>query len=196
MEHTPPHYNDLDEVHAAAWQMLERGARDRHALAHTPVLATVADDGSPDARTVVLRDCAAGPRTLTVHTDTRSAKVAQLRARPDAVLHVYEPAEKIQLRANCVATVHIDDDETRHRWQQTAPMSQVCYQVVQAPGSVIEGPRDANFDGGSNANGYDFFAVLELQVIRLEWLYLHALGHRRAVFDYDRENTTRGWLVP
>ena len=47
-----------------------------------------------------------------------------------------------------------------------------------------------------NEDGYDFFAVLELQVIRLEWLYLHARGHRRAVFNYDPGNTTQTWLVP
>ena len=65
-------------------------------------LATVDDDGLPDARTVVLTSV--GDDAVTFHTDARSRKVDQLRALPRAALVVRwdEHARQVVLRGAAV----------------------------------------------------------------------------------------------
>jgi drug/metabolite transporter (DMT)-like permease len=58
-------------LHAQVWARLLRGVGDRHAPARHPVLATVAQGGMPQARTVVLRAADAAAGTLDIHTDLR-----------------------------------------------------------------------------------------------------------------------------
>lgn len=66
-------------------------------LQHTFVLATVDETGAPDARVVVVRDCADG--ALTFHADTGSAKGRQLAAEPRATLAGHWPELGRQVRA-------------------------------------------------------------------------------------------------
>ncbi|MDW8443320.1 MAG: hypothetical protein RML45_02665 [Acetobacteraceae bacterium] len=56
------------------WRGLVRAAADRRHPWRTPVLATVAADGAPNARTVVLRAVDPITRRLRLHTDRRSAE--------------------------------------------------------------------------------------------------------------------------
>ena len=42
--------------------------------------------------------------------------------------------------------------------------------------------------------GYKNFCVIRCKVKSIEWLYLAAKGHRRALFDL--ENNKKNWLVP
>ena len=64
----------LEELPARLWSELVRASRDRHHGWRLPVLATVDPQGSPQARTVVLRgaDAAQFPdrsRFVSLHTD-------------------------------------------------------------------------------------------------------------------------------
>ena len=42
--------------------------------------------------------------------------------------------------------------------------------------------------------GYKNFCVIRCKIKSIEWLYLAAKGHRRALFDL--ENNKKNWLVP
>ena len=42
--------------------------------------------------------------------------------------------------------------------------------------------------------GYENFTVVKCNIKSIEWLYLAAKGHRRAIFDI--ENKKQNWLVP
>ncbi|MGY6410125.1 MAG: hypothetical protein ACXIUV_03735 [Alkalilacustris sp.] len=84
----PPWAATLPTLHAEAWARLVRGVHDRRAAARHPTLATVAADGAPQLRTVVLRAADRAQARLHVHTDLRSAKVGDLRAEPRAAVHV------------------------------------------------------------------------------------------------------------
>jgi len=42
--------------------------------------------------------------------------------------------------------------------------------------------------------GYENFTVIKCKIKSIEWLYLAAKGHRRAIFDLD--NKKNSWLVP
>ncbi|MFF1376619.1 pyridoxal 5'-phosphate synthase [Streptomyces sp. NPDC058308] len=63
---------------------------------HTMGLATVAEDGGPDVRTVMLHDADDHGWHFASHATSRKGR--QLAARPEAALHFYWPAQGRQIR--------------------------------------------------------------------------------------------------
>jgi len=191
----PSFYNDLDETLRAAWSLVGRGAKDRKAPAHTPVLATNGS-GAPSVRTVVLRGCDREARTLRFHTDRRSAKVPEIEADPAGAVLVYDPQQKIQLRLDCRLSVHTGDEVARQAWAATRDFSRICYQVMRGPGEAVSDPREVPFSSDDSNEGWDHFAVISALVTRIEWLYLAHQGHRRAEFFWQDGDWQGRWLVP
>ena len=150
-------------------------------------------DGSPTIRTVVLRGCDVDARTLRFHTDTRSGKIAELAANPLAAMHFYDAGAKIQLRLGVRLSL-LDGAAYDAAWAATRPMSRECYQVTQAPGSRLDDPYAVAFDAAATQDGEDHFVPVLAAVERMEWLYLAARGHRRALFDFTADDMS--WLVP
>ena len=87
-------------------QELQRATTDRHHEWRTPVLATVGLDHTPQARTVVLRSAAAPLSQLQIFTDSRSPKVVELAALPQALLVFWSARLNWQLRVRALATVY------------------------------------------------------------------------------------------
>lgn len=80
-------------------------------------------------------------------------------------------------------------------------MSRECYQVIQAPGTIISDPLDTSFDRGEDKEGRVNFQPIFAHVRSIEWLYLAASGHRRALFkmnnvDAHQYSVDMQWLVP
>ena len=77
-----------------------------------------------------------------------------------------------------------------------------CYLVSNWPGTESVTPTsglDDKFDNfhytkEESETGYKNFCVIRCKVKSIEWLYLAAKGHRRALFDL--ENNKKNWLVP
>lgn len=166
----------LASVLARAWSLLERGCADAAHGYHWPVLATVALDGSADARTVVLRAVDADARELAVHSDTRAGKLAQLRAHPQACLVFHDAAERTQLRASGPIRIHENDEAAAQAWAGLRPQSRSLYE------------------------GYARFALLRLRMTALDWLLLDPAGHRRARFRWaagdDGLPVEGAWIAP
>ena len=186
-------YDDLAGSRAHAWGLLTRGVKDRKSPFHTPSVATVGADGAPHIRTVVLRGCDEATTSLRFHTDTRSGKIADMQANPQAAMHFYDAQAKIQLRV-AVLLEAMEGADYDAAWQATRPMSRECYQVTTAPGSPLADPYAVSFDADATHDGEDYFVPIRARVQRIEWLYLAARGHRRALFDIA--NDTMSWLVP
>ena len=186
-------YDDLAASCAYGWSMLARGVKDRKSAFHTPSVATITETGSPTIRTVVLRGCASDAKILRFHTDTRSGKIAELQKNPGAAMHFYDAGAKIQLRL-AVRLEMLSGAAFDDAWAATRPMSRECYQVTQSPGSAIAEPAQVQFDAAASQGGAAHFVPVAAHVLRMEWLYLAARGHRRALFDF--ENDTQSWLVP
>ncbi|MGK7861762.1 pyridoxamine 5'-phosphate oxidase family protein [Falsiroseomonas sp. E2-1-a4] len=187
---------DLEATLAEAFRLISRGVADRRHPFHTPTLATLAADGAPSARTVVLRGFDAATRQLRIHTDRRAAKVAELAAQPRASLHMYDHGGAVQLRLSCVATLHADDAVADAAWCASRDFSRMCYAVQPAPGTPCATPPPAPVD--AEAGRPNFCAVL-LRIDRLEWLHLAASGHRRARFAWQgpgQGGPEADWLVP
>ena len=188
-------YDSLEDSCAYAWLMLSRGVKDARAPFHTPTVATVDAHGQPHMRTIVLRACDPEARRLRFHTDTRSSKVAQLAQNPNAAMHFYDAQAKIQLRLT-VRLQPLSGDELEAAWAATRPMSRECYQVTQGPGTALQAPHDVTFDAAATDDGRAFFVQIGADIQAIEWLYLAAKGHRRALFDFQNGGTKLQWLVP
>ncbi len=184
----------LEESLAEAFRLLSRGVADRRHGFHTPTLATIGLDGAPQARTLVLRGFEAATRTLRLHTDARSGKVAELEADPRAQLHLYDAGAKVQLRLSGRAALHGGDAVAEAAWQGSRSFSRLCYAIEPGPGTPVTAPPPAPMDAEA---GRPVFRVILLRFDRLEWLHLAASGHTRARFDWGPDDARRsGWLVP
>ncbi len=192
----------LTDVLDAAWTLLVRGAGDRRSPVHTPVVASVGADGTPQARVMVLRKAERATGLLRFHTDVRSAKVAALDGGAVAVL-AYHPGQAVQLRLSGVAEVVADGGEVDAIWAASTPFARRCYMVEAGPGTALAGPGSglpATVEGRqpveadlvpARAN----FAIVKVRVTGIDWLHLAQTGHRRAVFA-AADGWCGGWVVP
>jgi pyridoxine/pyridoxamine 5'-phosphate oxidase len=196
LDPTPQHpasQSDADDLAAHALRLLARGAADRRAAFHAPTLSTVGLDGRPRARTVVLRGLDVAERLIRLHSDLRSAKVAELRRDPRVALVFYDAAAKLQVRAEGMAAVHAGDDVAREAWSRSQPMARAIYAAADPPGTPIAAPAPADAPAdGAEAN----FAVIRCVFDRLDLLSLQAAGHRRLVLRWDGGERTAQWLTP
>jgi len=181
----PDRLDSLTAIEAAIWQELQRATHDRHHEWRAPVLASVAADGSADARSVVVREALPEQRLLVFYTDDRSPKLAQLRHEPRATLACWSRRLGWQLRLRTHCRPVADAAVLAARWQRVADSPGAAdYLSRLAPGADLAG----NADHGDRPH----FAVVEAEVVAIDWLELHRAGHRRAVFDA----TGARWLQP
>jgi pyridoxamine 5'-phosphate oxidase len=176
----------LPAVEAALWHELQAAAHDKRHPWRAPVLATT-DGEVGDARTVILREVNAEQATLLMYSDARASKVAQIAAHPHGTLVMWSPALGWQLRLRVHLHTVTDGLLLSSRWAQLklSPAAN-DYLSSQAPGDMIDNALGAR---GERA----YFALLEARVLSIDWLELHAQGHRRARFSND---ATPCWLQP
>lgn len=181
----PERLASLPSIEATIWQELQRATHDRHHEWRAPVLATVAVDGSADARTVVLREVLPESHRLFFYTDDRSPKLAQLQHEPRATLVCWSRRLGWQLRLRVDCRPLADESALAARWQRVADSPAAAdYLARLAPGAELAGE--------AGAGDRPHFAVIEAHVVGIDWLELHRTGHRRAAFD----TTGARWLQP
>jgi pyridoxamine 5'-phosphate oxidase len=170
----------LAQIETAVWRELAHAVRDKKHAWRLAVLATADAEGA-DARSLVLRDLDAPARTLLAYTDPRSPKAQQLAAHPLGTLVVWSPALAWQLRLRVRLELHTSGLTVSSRWAKLkmTPAAQ-DYLSPLPPGSALS-PSDR--PPAPERGSREYFAVLAAQVLAVDWLELHALGHRRAVFD-------------
>ena len=189
--------DDLAETLAEAWRRLTRGAADRRSGFHTVQLATVAD-GAPRVRTVVLRAVAPSQRLIRIHTDARSAKAAELAADARVEVCGYDAQAKMQIRLRGLASLHAGDAVADAAWAASGQGSRMAYRAAVAPGAPLERPEDVDPQTRAPLSdlGRENFMAVTVAVARLEWLYLAASGHRRALYEWSGAALCARWLAP
>ena len=172
----------LAAIEAAVWQQLETAAHDKHHPWRTPVLATV-DGESADARTIILREVDARQKQLLTFTDDRAGKVAQLLRHPRAMLVMWSPGLSWQLRCRVLLSLEMTGLAATSRWAKIklTPAAQ-DYLARLPPGAPLDASGAPDLQA-TNAPKREYFAVINAQVLAIDWLELHRDGHRRAVFD-------------
>ena len=197
----PAYYENLEEIKKKLWSMLDDAVINRNSPFRIPVFIC-ADQNDVDGRIVVLRKSDKNNSLLQFHTDLRSQKVVILKKNKNASLIFYDKEEKIQLRVKVICEVNNQDPVSEESWKKTQHISRRCYLTDSAPGSVSENPtsgmisklEDFDYTMEQSEKGYENFTVIKCNIKSIEWLYLAAKGHRRALFDL--ENNKKNWLVP
>ena len=197
----PAYYENLDEIQRKLWSMLDDAVVDRSSSFRIPVFIC-ADQNDIDGRIVVLRKSDRNNNVLQFHTDFRSQKVDILKQNKNASLIFYDKEEKIQLRVKVVCEINNKNSIAEESWKKTQHISRRCYLTDSPPGSVSENPtsgmisklEDFDYTMEQSEKGYENFTVIKCKIKSIEWLYLAAKGHRRAIFDF--ENNKNNWLVP
>ena len=178
--------HELGAIEAELWLQLERAPRDRGHGWRIGVLATADGAGGADARSVVLRDADRARKALVFYADSRSAKLRQIAARPQGTLVLWSPALSWQLRLRLTLAAQTSGLAVSSRWARLKMMPGAQdYLSPLPPGSPVETPLP---ERGSRQH----FSVVTAAVDAVDWLELHADGHRRACFDARG----RRWLVP
>lgn len=172
---TDERFDSLAVIEAALWRELASAPHDQQHPWRTPTLATT-DGQIGDARTVVLRETDAAAKRLTIFSDARATKVAQLCAHPLGTLVMWSPALNWQLRLRVELQVHADGLAVSSYWAhlKLSPAAH-DYLSALAPGSALDNALGAR---GERAH----FALITADVLSVDWLELHAMGHRRARF--------------
>ena len=176
-----------EEILQNVWQQFARATVDRHHEWRNPVLSTVGLDGTPQARTVVLRQATRSALTLTMFTDRRSPKVAELLRQPAAVLVFWNKRLNWQCRVSVMVTVVTEGAAVHAAWQRIANSAAAKdYVAPIAPGSPKRGreasPQDS--PAGTPAAQH-YFALLVGQPTSIDWLQLGKPMHRRIIFCRD-----------
>jgi hypothetical protein len=170
----------LGEIEEAIWAELESCVEPRppgqapHEW-RVAVLATV-DEGSPDARNIVLREVEARERQLVFYTDARSPKVRQIETAPQGSLILWSQTLAWQLRMQVRLAVQTSGLAVSSRWARLQTLAGAAdYLAACAPGSSLDAPLA---DLGTRSH----FAMITALVDAVDWLELSPDGHRRALF--------------
>lgn len=180
--------DSLASIESAIWQQLVRACTDKSHAWRTPVLATVKGDMA-DARTVVLREVDPRRRQLLIFTDARAGKVTQLLHKPRGTLVMWSRELGWQLRCQVHLSLEMAGLSASSIWARIKPTPAAQdYLAPLPPGTAltqVEPPVPATA-------ARDYFAVIDATVEAVDWLDLHAAGHRRAIFD----NQGPRWVQP
>lgn len=179
---------DLPQLLAQVWARLARGVHDARAPARHPSLATLSPSGAVQIRTVVLRcvDPLAG--TVDIFTDLASAKVNDLRAHPQAGLHIWDHSTHLQTRLEAEVEI-ITGSALADIWARMPHLAQQNYGAMPAPGLPIDHSLEY-----TKTPDFARFALLRAHITRIDALHLGA-QHRRAEFIRAR-GWAGTWLSP
>ena len=196
------YYENFNEIEKKLWSLLVRAVNDRNSEFRTPVFIC-GDKDNLDGRVVVLRKADYENNIVQFHSDIRSTKISIIKNNPNCSLLFYGKKEKIQLRMKVNCEIHYNDNIAKESWNKTGHISRKCYLVTDGPGTKSEKPTSGlndkfdnfNFSKEESEEGYKNFCVIKCKIKSIEWLYLAAKGHRRALIDFN-ESKKFTWLVP
>jgi pyridoxamine 5'-phosphate oxidase len=134
----------------------------------------------------VLRDVEVATRSLIFYTEARSPKARQVEAHPHGTLVMWSQPLGWQLRLRVSLALQTAGLAVSSRWARVK-MTPAAHDYLSplSPGSPLDQPI-------IERGGREHFTVVMATVTSIDWLELHAQGHRRALFD----GRGRRWLVP
>jgi len=196
------YYENFIEIEKKLWSLLTDAVKERGSEFRTPVFIC-GNEKDLDGRVVVLRKADQKNNFVQFHSDIRSSKIEKIKKNPNCSILFYGKKEKIQLRLKTKCEVNFNNEITKESWEKTGHVSRKCYLVNNGPGTVSDKPTSGlngkfdNFDftKEESEEGYRNFSVIKCKIISIEWLYLAAKGHRRALINFEGSKKFT-WLVP
>ena len=198
----PAYYEDFTEIKKKIWSMLDDAVTNRSSQFRIPVFIC-GDQKDFDGRIVVLRKSDQSNNLVQFHSDIRSDKISKLKNNKNASMLFYDKEEKIQVRLKVECIINHDNEITKESWSKTGHISRKCYLVDNGPGTESPTPTSGlkpeldnfEFTMEQSEKGYKNFTVIQCKIKSIEWLYLAAKGHRRALINFDGSKKVT-WLVP
>ena len=195
------YYENFQEIEKKIWLMLSDAVTNRNSPFRVPVFIC-GEQSDFDGRIVVLRRADKDNKLVQFHSDIRSGKIKKLKKNTNASMLFYDKEEKIQVRLKVECIVNYSNEVTKESWSKTQHISRKCYLVDNSPGSESSAPTSGlkpkldnfKFTKEQSEEGYKNFTVIQCKIKNMEWLYLAAKGHRRAIFDLEKNK--ENWLVP
>ena len=193
-------FETLEDVREDLTRRLVGAAKDRRSPMHVPAVIT----SDVDARIMVLREFYSDQWTLRFHTDTRAPKVTAIKDDPRMAVLFYDKGAKIQIRAKGKGRVLADDPLTQEAWDKGTNFARRCY-LGDGPGMASDTPTSGlpdEFEGHEPSDeqlipARENFAILMVDLVELDWLYLAHTGHVRAQFTRDDSAAWSGrWVSP
>lgn len=187
---------DYERVAEETWTRLAQACDDPTRATRNVILATVDDRGAPDARLMVVRGADRRLGRLWFHTDIRSPKIEQIRARPDVAVIVWDPSGCVQLRITGTAKVETTGPRADSHWRQAAMGLQILLASHDDPGRPLTQPdprlvgMKRALDAGEEQIARSRFAVIEVAIDSIEWLQVSDDVQRRAIMQ-----AANGWAV-
>ena len=202
VENQVNYYENPLEIENKLWSLLVEAVKNRESEFRTPVFIC-GNKNDLDGRVIVLRKADKENRFLQFHSDIRSSKIKKIKENSNCSILFYGKKDKIQLRLKVIAEINFKNNITKESWEKTGHISRKCYLVTNGPGSVSEKPTsglDSKFDKfdftkEQSEEGYKNFCVIKCKIKTIEWLYLAAKGHRRALINFEASKKFT-WLVP
>jgi len=202
-KYNPDYYDSLDKTYSKILNLLEAGLKNRDAPFHIPVFIC-GDKNKHDARIVVLRGINETKNKMHFHSDIRSNKVKLLKFNSKGAFLFYDKTEKVQLRISGNTKINYQNNITEESWKKATHMGRQCYLGDKPPGADFPKPTSGLSDDVNNFKytieeseiGYKNFCVIEFFIESIEWLYLAAKGHRRALFKLKENTIQKKWLIP
>lgn len=151
------------------------------------VLGTSDGTGSPELRTVVLRDFDADNMQFTLYTDARTAKLKSLMENPKAELLFYNGPRLTQIRVK-VELVSAKADAALFKQQHEG--AQKDYTTMLPPGTAISGIDKVEYTTENH------FRKLTFQAFKIEFLKLKRPNHIRMLFEKTETGWTSSFLTP
>ena len=186
---------DAGSFIAEAFSCLDRALSQRGDDLRNVQLASVAPDGRPQIRTMVLRGFErTAPPWLEVHSDARAAKVHDITGDGRVSVLAWSSAEQLQLRFMGEATVHRGDALARDRWDGLSDGGRKPYGLRATSGAVIPDPGDQpHLPPDEQARQ---FVVLRIQVASVDVLRLGEHGAQtRARQCFDSADAEPRWTA-
>ena len=202
VENQVNYYENPFEIENKLWSLLFEAVKNRESEFRTPVFIC-GNKNDLDGRVIVLRKADKENRFLQFHSDIRSSKIKKIKENSNCSILFYGKKDKIQLRLKVIAEINFKNNITKESWEKTGHISRKCYLVTNGPGSVSEKPTSGldskfdnfNFTKKQSEEGYKNFCVIKCKIKTIEWLYLAAKGHRRALINFEASKKFT-WLVP
>lgn len=182
----------LEEI----WEMiqleLKKGTSTKRHPFRFVVLSTVSKEGV-SSRWVVYRKFTTEGKLL-VYTDSRSEKCTELKRNPKCSLLFYHERQKLQIRIEAEAKLHLQDELTAKFWPGVKGSNPGDYISVRGSGEEIN-QRELGYEKSLDLNDR-YFTVLEFNPLKIDVLQLNEDRHIRIEFKRTANEWESTFLVP
>lgn len=127
---------------------------------------------------------------LQIYTDARSSKASEIATQEQAIFVFWSSKLNWQLKVQVKATLVTSGSQIQQRWAQVKQTASAKdYLSSFAPGTSVKSDYKTGEQDQSNSS---HFALVNAEIVDMDWLELARSGHRRAKISHDSWD----WLVP